>query len=134
MGVRTMAVTLFAVVAGALPGHGAAGAAAQDATLYPRPKPPYSELFTVQPPAPKTGARPEQPPRVEVHPLIQTEVRIHTRTSPTARIVCGMKIFEGDADVDPGIVKPIPEGHHAKIRVLGPAPCERADAVAPDRR
>ncbi len=133
MGIRTMAVTLF-VVAGALPGPGPAGAAAQEGTLYPRPKPPYSELFTVQPPAPKTAAQLERPFRFEAHPAIQSEVRIHARTPPTARIVCGMKIFEGNADVDPGIVKPIPEGHHAKIRVLGPAPCERADAAAPDRR
>ncbi len=133
MGSRTMAVTLFAVVAGAIPGHGAAGAA-QDATLFPKPKPPYSELFKVHPPAPKTSVQPEQPFRFEARPVIQTEVRIHTRMPPTPRIVCGMKVFEADADVDPGIVKPIPEGHNAKIRVLGPAPCERAAPATPDRK
>lgn len=65
--------------------------------------------------------------------MIQGE-QIRTRMPAAPRVVCGMRVFEADADVDPGIVMPIPEGHHAKIRVLGPAPCERAAPAPPDRK
>lgn len=134
MGTRTMAVALCAVVAvGAIPGYGAVGPEQQIA-LFPEPKPPYSELFQV--PAPKTPQKPPQPFTFVVQPdaLVGTEVLTPEPRSFTPRIVCGMKMIEGTADMDPGIVKPIPERHTAKIRVLGPPPCADAAPIVRDRR
>jgi hypothetical protein len=123
MGTRTIAATLCAVVtSGALPGHGATGPE-QEITLFPKPKPPYSELFKVPPP--ETTVKPPQPFTVEG---MVTEVPTPEPRSFTPRIVCGMKMIESDADLDSRIVMPIPERHGAKIRVLGPPPCDEVAA------
>jgi hypothetical protein len=113
-----LAAALFAVVvAGQAPG---VAAAPEEQATYTGQKPPNSDLFRV--PEPKAGVKPPQGVRVE-----PSEIQVAVRTF-TPRIVCGMKMIEGTADLDPGIVKPIPERHGAKIRVLGPPPCADADS------
>jgi hypothetical protein len=107
-------VCLFVLV-GTIPG---ATVGAQEATLFPRQKPPTSELFKVPPPKPAVNA--PQIAMLEAQSAIQGLVQ----EFPMPRTVCGMKVIEGNPDVDPRIVIPIPERHNAKIRVVGPPPCE----------
>lgn len=127
MSTRRMAITVCTiVVAGVTPGPGARDVA-QGATLFSQPKAPYSERFTVPPP--KTGTKSPQVVVVEVQPTVQGRVR----ESPV-RIACGMKVIEGNPDVDPRIVIPIPEGHNARIRVIGRPPCGSETVAVPERR
>ena len=119
-------VCLF-VLAGTIPRSGAR-VDAQEATLFPRQNPPTSELFKVPPPKPALKA-----PQIVIHE-VQSFVHGPEQESPLPRIVCGMKVIEGDPDVDSRIVIPIPEGHGARIRVIGRPPCGRDTVVAPDRR
>jgi hypothetical protein len=126
-----LGAALFAViVAGQVPGSAAAPAPEQQVTLPPSQKPPVSELFRVpefRVPEPRTAVKPPQEFRVEPREF-QGDVRTLAERTFTARIVCGMKMIEGTADLDPGIVKPIPERHGAMVRVLGPPPCADADS------
>jgi hypothetical protein len=97
--------------------------ASQEPTLFPRAESPFSQLFKVPPtPAPK---RP-QAAGVEARPEIPGEIR-----AMRSRVVCGIKVIEGDPNIDSRIVIPIPEDQSAKIRVIAPPPCEGA---TPSRR
>lgn len=127
-----LAAALVIVAAGTGAGSAATPEVNDTPTLFPKPKPPYSELFQV--PAPKTTVKAPRPLIVVAQPLAGTEVATPEPRSFTSRIVCGMKMIEGTASMDPGIVKPIPERHGAKVRVLGPPPCADEAPAGPDRR
>ena len=92
-------------------------AGAREQLLFSQEKPPSRPLFkTPAPPAvpaPKNG-------NDAVRPAFQREIR-----SLESRVVCGIKVIEGDPNVDRKIVIPIPAaGQNAKIRVITPPPCE----------
>ena len=65
-------------------------------TLFPRGPSPFSRLFTV--PA-RPGAKLPQPVRGDVRPAAQAEIR-----TPRSRVVCGIKMIEGDPNVDSRMV------------------------------
>jgi hypothetical protein len=116
-----LAVSIVAVLLAAVAPAASAGPDPQDVQLYPRPNSPLSELFKVQTRRPGTAATREP----QVAPgTITTEAHGAIRQDFTPRVVCGMRMIEGTADMDPRIVIPIPERHGAKIRVLGPPPCD----------
>jgi hypothetical protein len=128
MSAGRVAITVCAfVVAGTIPGSGAR-VGAQEVTLFPKQNAPYSELFKVPPPKPAVKA-----PQIVIHEA-QGVVHGSVHESPMPRIVCGIRVIEGDPEVDSRIVIPIPEGHGARIRVIGRPPCGRDSVVAPDRR
>ena len=92
-------------------------AASPEPTLYPREESAFSWRFKV---STTPGAKPPQPVRGEVRPPTPAEIR-----TPRSRVVCGIKMIEGDPSVDSRMVIPIPKAETAKIRVIAPPPCDR---------
>jgi hypothetical protein len=113
-----LVVSIVAVFLAAVAPAASAGPDPQDPQLYPRAKSPLSELFRLQ------TQEPSLPAPQGVPGSMTTEVYVAVDRNFTPRMVCGMKMIEGTADMDPRIVIPIPERHGAKIRVLGPPPCD----------
>src|SRR5687767_11491074 len=90
----------------------------QEPKIVPLKKSPFSELFKVPPPT-APGVPTAGP--IEFFTGFLGEIR----TQPP-RVACGIKMIEGDPNVDRKIVIPIPPGgQNAKIRVISPPPCDR---------